>query len=184
MWRHNTWYCTSDRFKLDLRADSTVEISVKSLCLWTSFHPPNPSFGGIRKVKKFYKISVWNAETQYEMLSISCIRFERNHTSCTGRSSENLSSSTGGAQEKKKDRGCSWISPPPWMLMYFFAGFFLISPCMTKLRALVLSFPDFTDIYIRDIYITEYFGLFLSTSLASETLRWKWVYNHVLRAGF
>jgi len=36
-----------------------------------------------------------------------------------------------------------WFSEfhPPWMLMYFFAGFFLFSP---KLRVLVLSFPDFT----------------------------------------
>jgi hypothetical protein len=38
------------------------------------------------------------------MLSISCKRFERKYSSCTGRSSENLSSSRAGAQEKKKDR--------------------------------------------------------------------------------
>jgi hypothetical protein len=36
------------------------------------------------------------------------------------------------------------------MLMYFVAGFFLnLTVCMTKLRVLVLSFPDFTDISIR-----------------------------------
>jgi hypothetical protein len=35
----------------------------------------------------------------------------------------------------------SWVSPPPWMLMYFFAGFFFnLTLCMTKLRVLVLSF--------------------------------------------
>jgi hypothetical protein len=37
-------------------------------------------------------------------ISISCSRFERNYSSCTGRSSENICSSSGGAQEKKKDR--------------------------------------------------------------------------------
>jgi hypothetical protein len=59
---------------------------------------------------------------------------ERNYSSCTGRSSENLcsSSSSGGASEKKKDRvklrkpseTIRWFpefhGPPPWMLMYFF----------------------------------------------------------------
>jgi hypothetical protein len=36
---------------------------------------------------------------------------------------------------------------PPWMLMYLFCRFFLnLTLCMTKLRVLTLSFPDFTDI--------------------------------------
>jgi len=37
-------------------------------------------------------------------LSISCTRFERNYSSCkgTGRSSENLCNSSGGAQDKRK----------------------------------------------------------------------------------
>ncbi len=39
---------------------------------------------------------------------------------------------------------------PRWMLMYLFAGcFFNLTLCMTKLRVLVLSFPDFTDISIE-----------------------------------
>jgi hypothetical protein len=38
---------------------------------------------------------------------------------------------------------------PPWMLMYFFGRVFLnLTLCMTKLRVLVLSFADFTDISI------------------------------------
>jgi hypothetical protein len=38
----------------------------------------------------------------------------------------------------------SWVSPPPWMLVYFFAGFFLnLTLCMTKLGVLTLCFPDF-----------------------------------------
>jgi hypothetical protein len=33
---------------------------------------------------------------------------------------------------------------PTWMLMYFFAGFFLnLTLCMTKLGVVTLSFPDF-----------------------------------------
>jgi hypothetical protein len=35
--------------------------------------------------------------------------------------------------------------PPPWVLMYFFAGFFLnLTLCMTKLRVLVLCLSYFT----------------------------------------
>ncbi len=35
---------------------------------------------------------------------------------------------------------------PPWMLIYFFAGFFFnLTLCMTKLRVLVLCFSYFTD---------------------------------------
>jgi len=45
-------------------------------------------------------------KSQYEMLNlnIKCTRFESNYSSCTGRSSENISSSSGGAQEKEKTR--------------------------------------------------------------------------------
>jgi len=34
--------------------------------------------------------------------SISCTRLESNYSSCTGRSSENICSSSGGAHEKEK----------------------------------------------------------------------------------
>jgi hypothetical protein len=55
------------------------------------------------------------------------------------RQGENICSSTGGAQEKRKDRMKLSLPPklmilsvwsPHRMLMYFFAGFFLISPCV------------------------------------------------------
>ncbi len=85
---------------------------------------------------------------------ISAFNAHRNYSSCTGSRSDNLSSSSGDAQEKKKDRVklrktinllmVSWVSPPPWMLVYFFAGFFLnLTLCMTKLGVLTLCFPDF-----------------------------------------
>jgi hypothetical protein len=67
------------------------------------------------------------------------------YSSCTGRSSENLSSSSGGAQEKKKDRVFPGFHTPLNVNVRF-AGFFLISPCMTESRVPVPSFPDFTNI--------------------------------------
>jgi hypothetical protein len=74
--------------------------------------------------------------------------------SCTGKSSENICSSSGGAQEKGKT-GWNWVYYQklmvfwvslrlPWMLMYFFAGFFLgISPRVW--RVLVLCVSYYTD---------------------------------------
>jgi hypothetical protein len=43
---------------------------------------------------------------------------------------------------------------PPWMLMSSFVGFFWISPCVTKLRVLMLCFSYFTDnsINVPDIF--------------------------------
>ncbi len=73
-------------------------------------------------------------------------RFERSYSSCTGRSSENLCSSSRGAQEKKKDR--VKLRKPftaPLNTNVLFRRFFKnLTLCMTKLRILVLSFPDFT----------------------------------------
>jgi hypothetical protein len=108
--------------------------------------PPIPLSVVSVKYGKFIK-------TQYEMLklSISCTRFERNYSSCSGRSSENICSTCGGTREKWKTRW-NWEIDGflsftlSFFLMYFFAGFFLILILfMTKLRVLVLSFPDFED---------------------------------------
>jgi hypothetical protein len=38
-----------------------------------------------------------------------------------------------------------WVSIPPWMLMYFFAGFFNLTLCMMKLKVLLLCLSYFTD---------------------------------------
>ncbi len=87
-------------------------------------------------------------------LSIQCTRFERNYSSCTGRSSENLCSSSGGAQEKRNtgwnsgNHGFLSLNPPPFLnaTVLFCNFFFNLTLCMTKLGLLTLSFPDFTDI--------------------------------------
>jgi hypothetical protein len=72
-------------------------------------------------------------------------RFERNYSSCTGRSSENIYSSSVGAQEKGKIGWNSENSPLPLNANVFFVQvFFNLTLFMTKLR--VLYFPDFTDI--------------------------------------
>ncbi len=63
------------------------------------------------------------------------------------RSSENICSSSGGAQEWKKaikiDDFLSFTLS--FFLMYFFEGFFESHPVYDQTHALVLSFPDFTD---------------------------------------
>jgi hypothetical protein len=71
-------------------------------------------------------------------LGIKHRRFETNYSNCTVRSSQNTCSRSGGAHEKGKTGWNSvyhqnwWFSEfhPHWMLMYFFAGFFLISTCV------------------------------------------------------
>jgi hypothetical protein len=51
----------------------------------------------VHKVTKFYLIWAWNAETQHLMHKV-----EGNYSNCAYRSSENICSSSGGAQEKGK----------------------------------------------------------------------------------
>ncbi len=73
-----------------------IELSVKSPCIHPVFGPPFiPSFGGICIAMKFCK-------SQYEMLKLSIQCTETNYSRCTGKSSENICSSSGGAQEKGK----------------------------------------------------------------------------------
>jgi hypothetical protein len=66
-------------------------------------------------------------------------------------SSENLFSSSGGAQEKKKERVKTikidgFLSFTPLNANVLFCRFFWnLILCMTKLGVLTLSFPDFTD---------------------------------------
>jgi hypothetical protein len=79
-------------------------------------------------------------------LSISCTRFVRSYSTCTSRSSENVCCSSGGAEEKKKDR---MKLRKPFTVSLNANVFFRrilknLTLCMTKLRVLVLSFPDFT----------------------------------------
>ncbi len=130
-----------------------LEISVKSSCLspclWASFHSPTPLL--VVSVKEGHFI-----KSQYELWKLSSLytRFERNHSSCTGRSSENLCSSSGAAQVKERqdetqDGFLSFINTPPLNANVLFGRYFFnLTLCMTKLRVLLLSFPDFTDISI------------------------------------
>ncbi len=128
----------SKRGSMSMSKDYNIlEISVKSSwlspSLWASFHSLTPLLVVSVKEGNFIK-------SQYELLKLSilCTRFERNYSRCTGRSSENLCSSSGAAQVNERrdetqksikiDGFLSFI--PPWMLMYFLAGIFLISPCV------------------------------------------------------
>jgi hypothetical protein len=106
-----------------------------------------------------------------KLFSVNCSfqRIESLHRAC---------SSSGGAQEKRKT---GWNSGTikidgflsftlPWMLMYFFAGVFLnLTLCMTKLRVLVLSFPDFTD--ISTINHLSFFFTYTSSMKLNDSLK-------------
>ncbi len=88
-------------------------------------------------------------------LSIWCTRFGINYSSCTGKRSENICSSSIGAQEKGKTGWNSvyhqnwWFfkfQPPSNANVLFFGGFFVnLTLCMTKLRVLVLCLSYFAD---------------------------------------
>jgi hypothetical protein len=67
---------------------------------------------------------------------LKCTRFESHYSSCTSRSSENIYCGSGGGAEEKGKTGWNSLSFPPklmvfwvspWMLVYFFAGFFFES---------------------------------------------------------
>ncbi len=70
-------------------------VTLSSLCVWGSCHPPIPSFSGIRKVKDILlslSMKCWNS-------AFNAQKFETNYSSCTVR---NICSSSGGALEKGK----------------------------------------------------------------------------------
>jgi len=105
------------------------EFSKKSPCLWASFHPYPLFEWGIQSKELFIK-------SGYEMLKLGswCTSFESNYSGCTGRSSKNIRSISGGAQGKEREshnrmklsfpqKNGAFLSFTP-MLVYFFAGFF------------------------------------------------------------
>ncbi len=63
-----------------------------------------------------------------------------------------------------------WVSPPPWMLMYFFAGLVLLSPCVwpnsgccvfLTLRITLLAYGSF-----------PFAGIFHLTTFQEDSLVW------------
>ncbi len=105
--------------------------TLSSPCLWACFHSPIPSLSDICKVRNFIK-------SQYEMLkliSISRTMFESNYSSCTGRRSENIWSSTAVEAVRKKRKDKMKLSLPPkllenlvWVLVILFCKMKLILP--------------------------------------------------------
>jgi hypothetical protein len=96
--------CIRKTMKRDIRIIQKVTLSSPSLL--ACFHPLSPLSVCPQSNEILFK-------SQYEMLklSIECTRFESNYNSCTGRSSENICNTSGGAQEKRKDR--MKLSLPP-----------------------------------------------------------------------
>ncbi len=118
--------------------------------------PLIPSLSEVRKIRKFYSIWVWNAETQHLMHKVWS-----NYNSCTCRSSENTCSSNGGVQEKGKRRPkqdetqfitkkwCIFEFHPLLKVNVLFCSFVLnLAQFWTELRVLVLCFLDFTKNFI------------------------------------
>jgi hypothetical protein len=87
------WLCVCFCSRTNVRTDYTPTYRTGSkFCytlaapyLWASFHCPIPSLSDIRKkVRKFYQIWVWNAETQHLMHKVrgnysSCISLSTTH---------------------------------------------------------------------------------------------------------
>jgi len=167
----------------------------KSQCLWENgwrkllvcqlswnewFHPlsspclspPNPSFSGIRKVRK----------SRYEMLKLraKCWISAFNAQGSRGIivavqvGAVKVYVAAVEALRKKETQGETqetmvfWVSPrPPWMLICtFLQVFFNLTLCMTKLGVLTLSFPDFTD--ISNTLQISGFGKFSKTHIFHE----------------
>ncbi len=128
------------------------EFSMKSPCLHPAFGPPFTSIPSLSEVSKVLNFFIKSGN---EMLKLGswCTSFESNYSACTCRSSKNICSISGGAQEKrqrervttvwnsvyhKKNGAFLIFTPSPLMLMYFFAGFFLnLTWFWTKIRVLM-----------------------------------------------
>ncbi len=134
------------------------EFSIKWPCLHPVFGPPFTPIPFLSEVCK----GIFYIKSGYETLELGswCTSFESNYSGCTGRSNKNIFSISGGAQEKRErereghnriklslpqKKWCSALSfTPPLMIMYFFAGFFWISPGFGQ-KSGFWCFPDFTE---------------------------------------
>jgi hypothetical protein len=77
------------------------KVTLSSTCLWASFHPLSLSLGEVHKVRKEVLFNLgmkcWNSAFNAHKVRGTIIVVVR-----TGRISENICSSSGGAQEKGK----------------------------------------------------------------------------------
>jgi len=131
-----------------------LKVILSSPCLWACFHPLSSIW--VRSAK-FDIIWEWNAENQQRMHKV-----RDNYSSCICRSSENICSSRGCAQEKMKDgvktrsnsvwhkKWCISEFDTPLKANVLFYRFFLnLTRFWTKLRLLVPCCPDFTENSIK-----------------------------------
>jgi hypothetical protein len=114
-----------------------LKVILSSPCLWPCFHPPMPSLSEVSKSKEVIKSGY--AGTQQLMH-----RVRGNYSSCTCRSSENICSSSGGAQDRmklslaQKSGAFQSLTPPPKANVLFCRFFKNLTQFWTKLRVLVL----------------------------------------------
>ncbi len=126
--------------KLEIIYRVIIEISANSPCLWASFHPLTPLLVTVNQgsfIKSQYEmlklsrkcwIPAFNAQGSREIIVAVQVGAVKIYVAAV----EALAKKErqGETQEPSK-----WFSefhphPPPWMLMYFFAGIFWISPCL------------------------------------------------------
>jgi len=103
MWTHSeNWSTTTQLGRSEFycnwqpHSGNPIELSLKSPCLHPVFGPaftPYPLFQWYRQCKE-----IWNAENQRLMH-----KAENNYSNCTGKSSENLSSSIPGKKERQDE---------------------------------------------------------------------------------
>jgi len=108
---HSDNFCRRKR-NYDLALHKGIRVIPKVTCLWASFHPLSTLSVVSANLRRFNK-------SQYEMLilRVQCTRFETNYNSCIVRSSENICSSSGGAQEQRRDR--MKLSLPPKLMVFW-----------------------------------------------------------------
>ncbi len=108
----NSWKVPKLSWFGAINYNQIIELSVKATLCFTPyllcFRPPIPSFSGIHKVTKFYLIQgmkCWNSAFNAQGSRVIIVVVQ------VGAVSENICSSSGGGQVKRKDR--MKLSLPP-----------------------------------------------------------------------
>jgi hypothetical protein len=119
------WYPQSKKIYGSRWLPASVQAE-RWLCSWLQRQLVNQHLRSGRQVRKFYQMKFWNSAFNAQASRVNVVVVQAR---------ENICSKSGGAQKKGKTvyvlpklSFCEFQTPPRQMLVYFFAGFFLISP--------------------------------------------------------
>ncbi len=121
-----------------------IELSVKSPCLWASFHPSFRWYPQCKDILLNLYMKCWNSAFNARGSRLIIVVVQLGAVEIYVAAVETLRRKERQDETQfitKIDGFLSFI--PPWMLMYIFAPFFLISPCVwpnLEVRVLVLVF--------------------------------------------